>query len=77
MSWNGYTVIDMDSHIVERVDRMYQEYIDPAYREPYQQLCAAIVKQAEAGQPYSLFGSRTSIIEPIETGRPLGVRDTL
>ena len=35
MSWNGCKVIDMDAHIVERPERMYQEYIDPAYREPY------------------------------------------
>lgn len=76
MSWNDCRVIDMDAHIVERADRMYQDYIDPAYREAYQELCAGIAKQAEAGHRYSLFGSRTSVVEPIETGRPLGVRDT-
>jgi predicted TIM-barrel fold metal-dependent hydrolase len=76
MSWNGCKVIDMDAHIVERPERMYQEYIDPAYREPYEQLCTAIARQTDAGQRISLFGSRTSIVEPIETGRPLGVRDT-
>ena len=76
MSWNGWKVIDMDAHIVERPERMYQEYIDPAYREPYAQLCTAIARQTETGQRASLFGSRTSIVEPIETGRPLGVRDT-
>ncbi len=76
MSWNGCKVIDMDAHIVERPERMYQEYIDPAYRQPYEQLCTAIARQTDAGQRASLFGSRTSIVEPIETGRPLGVRDT-
>jgi len=33
MSWNGEIVIDLDSHIVERADRFYQDYIDPSYRE--------------------------------------------
>jgi hypothetical protein len=76
MSWNGQTVIDMDSHIVERADRFYQDYIDPEYRSAYDQLCDAVAKQAKAGGSYSLFGSRASIIEQVETGRPLGVRDT-
>lgn len=76
MSWNGQTVIDMDSHIVERVDQFYGDYIDPGYRAHYDQLCEAVANQAKAGYRYSLFGSRSSVIEPIETGRPLGVRDT-
>ena len=76
MSWNGHTVIDLDAHIRERIDRFYGDYLDPAYREPYQRLCEAIAAQARAGEPYALVGRRTAIIEPIETGRPLGVRDT-
>src|SRR5262245_7697996 len=76
MSWNGETVIDLDSHIVERVDRFYGDYIDPAYREHYRRLCDAVAQQAKAGGRYSLFGSRNSVIETIETGRPLGVHDT-
>ena len=76
MSWNGEIVIDLDSHIVERADRFYQDYIDPSYREAYQQLCDGVAQQAKAGNRYSLFGSRTSVIEQIETGRPLGTRDT-
>src|SRR5262245_1407978 len=75
MSWNGEIVIDLDSHVVERADRFYQDYIDPAYRPPYQQLCDAVARQAQVENTYSLFGSRNSVIEPIETGRPLGVRD--
>src|SRR5215470_19268691 len=76
MSWNGELVIDLDSHIVERADRWYGDYIDPAFREAYRQLCEGIAQQEKAGRRYSLFGSRASVIEPIETGRPLGVRDT-
>src|SRR5262245_32478715 len=76
MSWKDCLVVDMDTHIMERPERMYREYIDPAYCEPYERLCEAIAKQAAAGQSYSLFGTRHAVIEPIEAGRPLGVRDT-
>jgi len=76
MSWNGELVIDLDSHIVERADRLYGDYIEPAFREGYRQLTEGIAQQEKAGRRYSLFGSRDSVIEPIETGRPLGVRDT-
>lgn len=76
MSWNGHKVIDMDTHVYERPDRMYGEYMDPAYKEPYQELCKAIEKQAEEGRSYSLFGTSHSIIEPFEAGRALGVRDS-
>ena len=76
MSWNGHPVIDLDAHIVERADRFYGDYIDPAYRDAYQRLCDAVARQTQGGGAYSLFGSRTSIIEPVEAGRPLGVRDT-
>ena len=63
----------MATHIIERADRFYDDYIDPAYRDDYRRLCDAVTQQAKAGHVYSLFGSRTSVIEPIETGRPLGV----
>src|SRR4029453_11902956 len=76
MAFRGDIVIGLDSHIVERADRMYDGYIDPAFRDTYRQLCDGIAHQATAGHGYSLFGSRTSVVEPIETGRPLGVRDT-
>ena len=76
MGWNGHLVIDMDAHIRERADRFYKDYIDPEYRGAYQQLCEAVAKQEAKGDRYSLFGSRNSVIEQIETGRPLGVRDT-
>src|SRR5213080_4001199 len=66
----------MDAHIRERADRFYKDYIDPEYRGAYQQLCEAVAKQEAKGDRYSLFGSRNSVIEQIETGRPLGVRDT-
>ena len=76
MSWNGHTVVDMDAHIRERADCFYLDYIDPAYRAPYQLLCEAVGRQEKKGDRYALFGSRTAIVEQIETGRALGVRDT-
>ena len=65
-------MIDLDSHIVERADRFYGDYLDPAYRDAYGQLCDAVARRRRPGNAYSLFGSRTSIVEPIEAGRPLG-----
>src|SRR5437870_6805 len=76
MSWNGHVVVDMDAHIRERADRFYLDYIDPAYRGPYQRLCEAVARQEQKGDRYALFGSRTAIVEQLETGRALGVRDT-
>jgi predicted TIM-barrel fold metal-dependent hydrolase len=76
MSWNGHKVIDLDAHIQERADQYYHDYIDPTYRQQYQTLCDAIAKQEAAGLGYSLFGRPTSVIEGLETGRPLGVHDT-
>jgi predicted TIM-barrel fold metal-dependent hydrolase len=75
MSWEGCKVIDMDTHVYEQPDR-YRDYIDPAHRDSYERLCAAIEKQKAEKKTYSLFGNRNSIIEPFEAGRPLGVRDT-
>src|SRR6185437_9197719 len=76
MSWNGHLVVDMDAHIRERADRFFLDYIDPAYREPYKLLCEAVAKQEKKGDRYALFGSRTAVVEQLETGRALGVRDT-
>ena len=76
MSWNGHTVVDMDAHIRERADRFYLDYLDPAYRGSYQRLCEAVARQEKKGDRYALFGSRTAIVEQLETGRALGVRDT-
>ena len=76
MSWNGYTVIDMDTHIRERADKFFKDYIDPEYRGSFNRLCEAIAIQESKGHRYALFGSRTAVIEQIEAGRALGARDT-
>src|SRR3954452_18112588 len=76
MAWNGYTVIDMDAHIRERADKFFKDYIDPEYRAPFNLLCEAIANQEAKGERYALFGSRSAVIEQIEAGRALGLRDT-
>jgi predicted TIM-barrel fold metal-dependent hydrolase len=76
MSWNGCKVIDIDTHVYEKPEEMYQDYIDPSYKEPYELLRKAIKKQVAERGSYSLFGNRSALIEPVEAGRPLGVRDT-
>src|SRR5262244_1287310 len=77
MSFNGYTVVDADSHIREYidVDRTYREHIDPEYREPFEKLSAAVAKRREAGQSTDLFMGPNAIIEPSDEWRPLGVYD--
>ena len=72
----GYTVVDMDAHIRERADKFFKDYIDPEYRQPFNLLCEAIARQEEKGDRYALFGSTTAVVEQIEAGRALGVRDT-
>ena len=54
MSWNGHPVIDLDSHIVERADRFYRDYLDPAYHDAYQQLCDAVARQAQGDVPVAV-----------------------
>lgn len=78
MSYNGQTVIDMDTHIREYVDldRTFRDYIDPEYREPYEGLSQAVARRREAGLPTSLFMNPMAIIEPADESRPLGVHDT-
>ena len=62
MSWNGEIVIDLDPHIVERLDRFYQDYIAPSYRDAYVQLCDAVAQQSKAGHRYS--ATRSSAAAP-------------
>jgi hypothetical protein len=71
MSWNGHPVIDLDSHIVERADRFYGDYLDPAYRDAYRQLCDAVTRQAEAGNGYSLFAAARQSSSPSRPAGPL------
>src|SRR6185312_15032096 len=76
MAYNGCTVIDMDAHIRERADKFFKDYIDAEYRAPFNLLCEAVARQEQKGDRYALFGSTTAVVEQIEAGRALGVRDT-
>lgn len=78
MSFNGYTVIDADSHIREYVDvdRTYRDNIDPQYRDAFEKLSSAVAKRREAGQPTDLFMHPDAIIESSDEYRPLGVYDS-
>jgi uncharacterized protein len=78
MSYNGFTVVDADSHFREYldVDRTYRDNIDPQYRESFAKLSTAVAKRREAGLPTDLFMGPLAIIEPSDEWRPLGVYDT-
>ncbi len=76
MPWNGWKVIDMDSHIQERPQEMYNEYIDPEYREKFEQLKRAITESIQKGGSGSIASSRTAVVAPIISDNPLGDRDT-
>src|SRR2546422_2161225 len=78
MSYQGFTVIDADSHFREYldVDRTYRDNIDPEYREAFEWLSSAVAKRRAAGQPTDLFMGPMAIIEPSDEWRPLGVYDT-
>lgn len=78
MSYQGFTVIDADSHFREYldVDRTYREHIDPEYRESFAKLSAAVARRREAGQSTDLFMAPMALIEPSDEWHPLGVYDT-
>jgi uncharacterized protein len=76
MSWNGHLVVDADSHVYERADTTYQDYMDPEYRETYDLLCRAIKQQEDLGLRYALFETRHAVVDYFDAGRPMGVYDT-
>ncbi len=78
MRYDGHIVVDMDSHIREYadLDRTYREFIDPSFRDAYEQLSSAIAARREAGQTTALFMHPQAVIEPSNEERPLGVYDT-
>ena len=78
MAYNGTTVVDADTHVreYEDVDKVYPDYIDPAYRASFDNLSRAVAQRREAGLPTALFMHPQAIIEPADESRPLGVYDT-
>jgi predicted TIM-barrel fold metal-dependent hydrolase len=77
VSYNGRIVVDMDSHVreYEDLDRTYREHIDPAYREPFDELSGAVAKHRDAGLSTMLFMNPYAVLEPSDETRPLGVYD--
>ena len=75
MVWNGSKVIDMDSHVTERPHEMYEEYIKSDYREDFERLKIAILKDIEQGGNGAIASSRRAAIAPGISDNPLGGSD--
>ncbi len=76
MAWNGWKVIDMDSHIVERPAEMYGDYMDPEYAEKFGRLKTAIEDNAAKGLPPAIASSRYAVIAPVVSDETLGEPDS-
>ncbi len=66
MAWNGWTVIDMDSHIVERPHEMYGDYIDAAYADAFARLEHALEQSIEKGGVGAIAANRYAVIALLE-----------
>ena len=76
MSWNGWKVVDMDSHIMERPHEMYNGYVDPSYEEDFARLKRAIEENISQGGKGALAASRHAILAPVVSDNALGQADS-
>ena len=76
MAWNGWKVIDMDSHIMERPHEMYDGYVDPSYQEDFERLKMAIEENIRQGGKGALAASRHAILAPVVSDNALGQADS-
>ena len=76
MAWNGWRVIDMDSHIMERPHEMYEDYMDPEHREKFGRLKRAIEENISKGGAGSIASSRGAVMAPVLSDNALGDADT-
>ncbi len=76
MAWNGWTVIDMDSHIMERPHEMYGDYMDPEHREKFDRFKRAIEENIRKGGGGSIASSRGAVVAPVLSDNALGDADT-
>jgi predicted TIM-barrel fold metal-dependent hydrolase len=76
MAWNGWKVIDMDSHIMERPHEMYDGYIDAAYQEDFERLKLAIEENIKQGGKGAMAASRHAILAPVVSDNALGKADS-
>ena len=75
MAFNGWTIIDMDSHVREDPASMFGDYIDADYKEKFDRLKLALDQSKEKGTGGQVASSRTAIVAPIISDNPLGDRD--
>ena len=75
MAWNGWTVVDMDSHVREEPAKIYGDYIDADYREKFARLKLALDTNAEKGVGAAIASSRYAVVAPIVSDNPMGERD--
>jgi hypothetical protein len=66
----------MDAHIRERADSSSRTTSIRNTASLSTACARRSPRQEQKGEPYALFDSRTAVIEQIEAGRALGVRDT-
>jgi predicted TIM-barrel fold metal-dependent hydrolase len=73
MGYNGHVVIDSDCHIREYwdLDRTYKDYIDPEYREKYEQFSTAV----RAKQPVRGDVGLNHVLWPMPPSHPMGIYD--
>jgi predicted TIM-barrel fold metal-dependent hydrolase len=76
MAWNGWKVIDMDSHIMERPNEMYGPYVDPPYREKFGRFKRAIEESILKGGPGAVAASRSAVLAPVVSDNALGDADS-
>ena len=76
MAWNGWKVVDMDSHIMERPHEMYDGYVDPSYQADFERLKLAIEENIRQGGKGALAASRHAILAPVISDNALGQADS-
>lgn len=76
MAWNGWTVVDMDSHIIERPNEMYGAYIDPVYGDKFALFKQAIELSINQGGRGAIAASRHAVLAPVVSDNALGEPDS-
>ena len=75
MAWNGWTVVDMDSHVREEPAKIYGDYIDADYRDIFARMKLALDTNAEKGVGAAIASSRYAVVAPIVSDNAMGERD--
>lgn len=76
MAWNGWTVIDMDSHIMERPAEMYGEYVEPEYADKFARFKAALDQSVDKGGTGAIAASRSALLAPVISDNAMGGDDS-